>query len=348
MERVLTLRELNRTTLLRQLLLGRARLRATPAIERLAGLQAQWAPSPYVALWSRLEGFRREELERAIMRNSVVKAALMRATLHLVSAREFPLFSAAVRDAALIARTRGAVRPDLELVERVRELARERPVTRRDLHRLLGREGPVRTDNPDDLEIFRQVHWLAALAELEQVPECALWKPQRTTAFRVLEAEERDPLEARAHVIRRYLGAFGPASRADLATWSRVPLRDLDPALGTLRLRRFRDEDGRELLDLPRAPLAAADARAPVRLLPLWDQILLAYDRRERILPADYRPLVIARNGDVKQTFLVDGFVAGVWTMREGRVTLEPYAPLPVRVRRELEDEARRLEQFVR
>ena len=344
----MTLRELNRTTLLRQLLLARVRLPARDAIERLAGLQAQWAPSPYLALWSRLDGFRRDALERAIMRNFVVKAALMRATLHLVSAREFPLFSAAVRDAALVARTRGTVRPEPELVERVRELARERPVTRRDLHRLLGRDGPVRTDNPDDLEIFRQVHWLAALAELEQVPECALWRPQRTTAFRILAAEECEPLEARAHVIRRYLGAFGPASRADLATWSRVPLRDLDPALGTLRLRRFRDEHGRELLDLPRAPLAPADTPAPVRLLPLWDQILLAYDRRERILPTEYRPRVIQRNGDVKQTFLVDGFVAGLWTLRDGRVVLEPFDPLPRRARRELEEEARRLEAFVR
>ena len=346
MERLLTLRELNRTTLLRQLLLGRARLRATAAIERLAGLQAQWAPSPYVALWSRLEGFRREELERALRRDAVVKATLMRATLHLVSARDYPLFAAAVRDAQVAARTRGVEPPDPEFVERARALARERPVTRRDLYALLGHDGPVRPET--DFVLFRQVHWLLAGARLEQTPECALWSPQRITSFRILDGGDPDPGEARAHLVRRYLGAFGPASRADLATWSRVPLRDLDPALGTLRLRRFRDEHGRELLDLPHAPLAPADAPAPVRFLPLWDQVLLAYDRRERVLPADYRPLVIARNGDVKQTFLVDGFVAGVWTLREGRVVLEPYAPLPSRVRRELENEARRLEEFVR
>ncbi|MDQ3669739.1 MAG: winged helix DNA-binding domain-containing protein, partial [Actinomycetota bacterium] len=138
MERVLTLRELNRATLSRQLLLKRARLRAAAAIGRLAGLQAQWSPSPYVALWSRVEGFRREQLERALVRGSVVKATLMRATLHLVSAREYSLLAVAVREAQIGLRTRGVEPPPAAAVARALALAREGPVTRRDLYRLLG------------------------------------------------------------------------------------------------------------------------------------------------------------------------------------------------------------------
>ena len=186
MERVLTLRELNRTTLLRQLLLARPRLRPGVAIERLAGLQAQWAPSPYVALWSRLEGFRREDLARALRRDAVVKATLMRATLHLVSARDYGAFAAAVRDTQVAARTRGVEPPEPEVVERARALARERPVTRRDLHALLGHDGPVRPDT--DVRLLRQVHWLLALARLEQAPECAMWSPQRVTAASATKA----------------------------------------------------------------------------------------------------------------------------------------------------------------
>lgn len=120
------------------------------------------------------------------------------------------------------------------------------------------------------------------------------------------------------------------------------------PSLEALPLRRLRDESGRELVDLPRAPIAAGDARAPARLLPRWEEALLAYDRRERILPDEYRRVVIAKNGDIGETFLVDGVVAGFWRVDDGRVTLEPFAPLPLRVRRELEDEARRFEAFLR
>ena len=346
MERVLTFRELNRTTLLRQLLLARARLRVSTAIERIGALQAQWAPSPYVALWSRLEGFRREDLERALGRDAVVKATLMRATLHLVSRRDYGALAAAVRDAQLAARTRGVAPPEPELVERARALARSRAVTRRDLHALLGHEGPVRPDT--DVRLLRQVHWLLVLARLEQSPECALWSPQRVTTFRVLDAEEPEPLEARKHLVRRYLAAFGPASRADLSQWSGVAIRDLLPSLEALRLRRFRDESGRELLDLPRAPIVPGDAHAPARLLPRWEETLLAYERRERVLPDEYRGVVIAKNGDIHETFLVDGVVGGFWRVEKGRVALEPFAPLPLRARRALEDEARRFEAFLR
>jgi hypothetical protein len=150
------------------------------------------------------------------------------------------------------------------------------------------------------------------------------------------------------HLVRRYLAAFGPASRADLAQWTGLPLGVLEPGLEQLELRRFVDEAGRTLLDLPRAPLPDASVPVPVRFLPRWDNVLLAHDLRTRVLPEEYRKVVIAKNGDVAETFLVDGFVAGTWTLADGRVQLRPFAPLPGAARRELEDEASRLEAFVR
>jgi uncharacterized protein YcaQ len=345
-ERVLTLRELNRTTLLRQLLLRRARLSPVAAVERLAGLQAQWAPSPYVALWSRVEGFQRRSLERALTQDRVVKATLMRATLHLVSARDYPYFQAALREVVTAIRTRGVAPPPDDVVEAAVALARRRPVTRRDLLALLGHEGPLSA--AVDAGPHRQLQWLLVLADLEQAPASGHWSPTRVTSFRRLDLPLPDAAAGRAHLVRRYLRAFGPASRQDLATWSRARLRDLEPTLEALRLRRFRAEDGRELLDLPRAPLAAADLPAPVRFLPRWDQLLLAHDRRERVMHDDLRRVMIAPNGDVADSFLVDGWVAGRWRAEGGRVVVEPFDPLPLRVRRGLAEEARRLEAFLR
>ena len=347
MTRVLTLRELNRTTLLRQLLLERSRLGVAAAVTRLAGLQAQWAPSPYLALWARLEGFRRDALEQALLRGSVLKATLMRATLHLIGAADYPYLQSGVRDAVLALRTRGVPPPPKEAVERAVALAREQGrVTRRELLSILGHDRPLSAAT--DATPHRQLQWLLALAHLEQAPEAALWSPPRVTPFRRVELPLANPDAGRARLVRRYLGAFGPASRADLATWSRVPLRDLDPALASLRLRRFHGDDGRELLDLPRAPLAEATARASVRFLPRWDSLLLAHDRRDRVIRDDLRKVVIAQNGDVAETFLVDGFVAGTWRVDAGRVAWEAFEPLPVRVRREVDEESRRLAAFLR
>jgi hypothetical protein len=346
MERVLTLRELNRTTLMRQLLLKRARLRVVPAIERLAGLQAQWAPSPYLALWSRLEGFTRDALERALVRDAVIKATMMRATLHLVSRRDYPLLAAAVRAAQTARRLRGVAAPPPAAVERALALARTRPVTRRELLAVLGYDKPLSAAT--DPRPYRELQGLLVLAHLEQTPDAAMWTPPRVATFRAVDLELAPPEQGRTHLVRRYLAAYGPASRADLSQWSGVPVRELAPAVDALPLRTFRDETDRVLLDLPRARLASADAPAPVRFLPRWDEVVLAYDRRERILPNEYRRRVIAKNGDVAQTFLVDGFVAGTWELERGRVVPAPFEPLPTSVRRELADEARRLETFIR
>lgn len=342
-ERVLTVRELNRTTLLRQLLLRRERLPVVRAVERVAGLQAQWQPSPYIALWSRLEGFERPSLEQALARGMVVKALLMRATMHLVSARDYPYFDAAVREARTIARVRGRKPPAPELVERAVALTKERPRTRPELMRALGFDS--RTTDPDELRAYS---WVVALGRLEQTSEAAFWSFRGSPYLRPAEHELPPTDAAAAHLLRRYLAAFGPASRADVSAWSGVPIRDLAPAFEAVRLRRFRDEDGRELLDLPRAPIAQANVLAPPRLLPRWEELLLAHKDRSRVLPDEYRKTVIALNGDVNQAFLVDGFVAGAWRQEGDRVVLEPFAPLPRTARRELEDEAARLSAWLR
>jgi hypothetical protein len=342
-ERVLTLRELNRTTLLRQLLLRRERLSVARAIERVAALQAQWQPSPYVALWSRLERFECGSLERALARGSVVKALLMRATMHLVSARDYPSFDAAVREARTIARVRGRTPPPPELVERAVALTRERPRSRPELMKALGLDS--RTTDPDELRLYS---WVVALGRLEQTPEAAFWAFRGSPLLRPAEHELPPKDEAAAHLVRRYLAAFGPATRADVSAWSGVPIRDLAASLESMRLRSFRDKNGRELLDLPRAPLADASTPAPPRLLPRWEELLLAHKNRSRVLPDEYRKTVIALNGDVNQAFLVDGFVAGAWRHEGDRVMLEAFAPLPRAARRELEEEARRLAAWLR
>jgi hypothetical protein len=344
-ERVLTLRELNRTTLERQLLLRRGRLSPASAIERLAGLQAQWSPSPYLALWSRLEGFRRERLERALRRDAVLKATVMRATLHLVSARDYPFFASAVREAQTVARTRGVEPPPAAAVERATRLATERPVTRRELLAVLGHE--ERIDPLVDPRPLRQLHWLLVLAHLDQTPDSAMWTPARVVRFRNAGIRLAPLPEALEHLVARYLAAFGPASRADASAWSGVPVRDLGPAFESLSLRCFRDELGRELFDLPRAPILRSDEPAAPRLLPRWDNLLLAHKDRTRVLPDEYRPTVIRRNGDVQAAFLVDGFVAGLWHQENGKVVLEPFAPLPRATRRGLETEARQLEAWL-
>jgi hypothetical protein len=177
--------------------------------------------------------------------------------------------------------------------------------------------------------------------------ETALWHARRDGRFVAIEEPEAHvPVEARAEILRRYLAAFGPASRRDIVAWSMMHVPEIQRALDRLELRRFRDEHNRELLDVPRAPLPDAETHAPVRFLPKWDNVLLAFADRTRVLPEQYRKTVIRMNGDVAQTFLVDGFVAGTWRVEDGRVVPEPFAPLSRAVRREVEDEAGRLEAF--
>jgi hypothetical protein len=339
-ERVLTLRELNRTTLARQLLLERKRLSPNAVIERLVGMQAQWPPAPYVGIWTRTTSFRREALERELARASVVKATVMRQTLHLLTRRDYALLRAALSETNFPWQSQVAER----LAPSVRKLAATRPLTTAEALAHLEREHGL-------TGVDARRAWRAARvrAHLLHHHETALWNPRRDGRFVALdEPEAHVPVEARAEIFRRYFAAFGPASRRDISAWSMMHMPEIDAALERLEpLRRLRDENGRELLDAPRAPLPDAETPAPVRFLPKWDNVLLAFADRTRVLPEQYRKTVIRMNGDVAPTFLVDGFVAGIWRAENGRVALEPFAALSRSVRRELEDEAARLEAFL-
>ncbi|MGH3133466.1 MAG: winged helix DNA-binding domain-containing protein [Gaiellaceae bacterium] len=347
-ERVLTLRELNRATLARQLLLRRARLTARQAVQAVGALQAQLPSSPYLALWSRLDGFHREKLVRGLQRRAIVKATLMRGTLHLVSSADYLAYAGVfshTRSAELARRL-----DDRDLEEKARraaELASE-PRTRQELLELLS-ERPLRLD---DRPAWLVWHLIQAQAGLVLAPESAMWRRTTGRARFVSSAawlggRAADGPAAVDLVVRRYLRAFGPASVADAMQWTGLPATILRPQLERIATRRFRDEEGRPLFDLPRAPIPAGQTPVPPRLLPMWDSILLAHDDRSRVLPDEYRKLVIAKNGDVAQTFLVDGVVAGTWEVAADRVVLRPFAPLPRVARRELEEEAGRLEAWL-
>ena len=345
-ERVLTLKELNRATLARQLLLERKKIGVLPAIERLAGMQAQWPPSPYVGLWSRVTGFRRESLERAILRGDVVKPTVMRGTLHLVTARDYRIFWTALRDMPTWYDDTHLAHA-LKALEGARELAEKTPLTHKEGLAYLEREH----GHTDDHTRRRIFHAVRRRAHLLHVPESALWSGRPLGVFHPYpEPEPMEVLAARTELVRRYLAAFGPSTRADIADWSGLRVSDFADALDALEpLRRFRDENGRELLDLQRAPLPPADTPAPVRFLPKWDNTLLAHADRRRVLPEELRKTVIAKNGDVTQTFLVDGIVAGSWTAdKKGKIALTPFAPLPRTTRRDVEEETARLEAWLR
>jgi Winged helix DNA-binding domain len=342
-DRVLTRRELNRATLARQLLLERKRIGVLPAIERLAGLQGQWPPSPYIGLWSRLAGFKRETLERAVLQGDVVKPTVMRGTLHLITARDYPMFWWALRDMPTWYDDTHLAHA-LKSVSRMRTLAESGQLVHKEAVALLV------SDGHEELEARRIFHALRRRAHLLHTRDSALWRGRPSAIFHAHpEPEPMEILAARSELVRRYLGAFGPSTRADIADWSGLRVTDFAGALEALEpLRRFRDENGRELLDLPRAPLPPADTPAPVRFLPKWDNTLLAHADRRRVLPDELRKTVIAKNGDVTQTFLVDGVVAGSWSYdKKGKVSIEPFAPLPRTARRDVDDEAARLEAWL-
>ena len=339
-DRVLTLRELNRATLGRQLLLRRKRLSPTAVIERLVGLQAQSPQAPYVGIWTRTTSFRRRSLERELKSARIVKANVMRQTLHLVTRRDYALLRAAISESNHPDQWPEAKR----LGPSVRALAEAGPVTSTEAHVYLEREHGL-------AGVDARRAWRAARIRSHVLHhhESALWNPPPESRFVALEEPEgHDPVEARAEVLRRYLAAFGPATRKDIDVWSMMRMPQIKPALERLEpLRRFRDEHGAELLDVQRAPLPDAETPVPVRFLPKWDNVLLAFADRSRVLPEQYRKAVIRVNGDVAQTFLVNGFVAGIWRADNGRVVLEPFAKLPRPVQRDVEDEAGRLEVFL-
>lgn len=335
-ERTLTQRDLNRALLARQLLLERVRLPISRALERIGGIQDQYAPNAYIRLWSCLEGFRRDDLTRALERRTVVQATLMRSTIHVVSRRDFWPFAVAIRAAQREWLVRAWKVPVPELERQADRL------------RALLADGPRRAE---ELATVSRT-WDPAL-NLVRVPPSGTWERRRANlielADRWLGPEDSTEADAGVLLVRRYLAAFGPASRDDIASWAGLKRAHVNPVLERLTLRRFRDEVGGELLDLPRAPLPHPDTPAPVRFLPTWDAVLLVHARRTGVLPEEYRPRIFpTRMPQSVGTFLVDGAVAGTWRFEDGRIRWEPFARLDRPTRLEVDDEAERLAAFHR
>lgn len=343
---MLTTRQLNRALLARQLLLERTDVSLTDALERIAGLQTQYAPSAYVGLWSRLRGFQRGALTQALEQRRAVQATLMRATIHIVSARDYHLFAAGVRkdrrEQWFRAQRRQLDGIDMDAVaERIREHLAQGPMRAPELQRRLGDEGYPRL-----AAVSANV-----LVDIVRVPPSGTWERRRADLYGLAEdwvgPSTVTAGEGLEHLTRRYLAAFGPASLGDLASWAGLPVTPLRAVLDGLELRSFRDESGVELLDVPGAPLPDPETPVPVRFLPTWDATLLVHARRTQILPEEYRPRVFnTKTPHSVATFLVDGAVAGSWRYERGRVRLEPFAPLPRAVQQELDEEAERLTAF--
>jgi hypothetical protein len=330
-ERTLTQRELNRALLARQLLLERARLSLPRALERMGGLQAQYAPSMYIGLCSRVEGFERDALTRALERRSVVQGTLLRSTIHLVSRADYWPFAVAAKEARRMWWLR----------------ARPEPFTDREMRVALG-DGALRRAELDDLVGKARAQGVGLWVDMVRAPPSGTWERRRADLYAAAEGwlgpPDVDPDDALDHLVRRYLAAFGPASRDDVASFTGMRIGDVAPALERLTLRRFRSEDGEELLDLPRAPLPDPETPAPVRLLPTWDATLLVHARRTGILPEEHRPRIFnVRSPQSSPTFLVDGAVAGTWRYDDGRIALEPFERLDRATMRALREEADRM-----
>lgn len=327
--RTLSLRELNRTLLRRQLLAARKRIPVATAIGRLVALQAQYAPSPYVALWSRVEGFRKEQLTAALTDGSVVKAGSLRTTLHVMTREAYPALASAYIDSQ-----RGRTAGLGVDVEALRAAVGEQPVSSTQLFEL-----GYRVLETDD-------RWTVAFAyrALPFVRTAPLgpWPHTKVSPFLLWREPLPDPAESAFQVVRGYVAAYGPASRADVVQFTGFRIGQVAPALDGLRT--FEDERGVVLYDLPRAPIEAADAPAPVRFLPAFDSVILAHRDRSRIVPAEYIETVFnKKNATTKNTFTVDGFVAGAWRIEKKRISVEPFAPLPARTRRAVDAEAERV-----
>ena len=347
---VLSTLRLNRALLARQLLLRRRRITPLDAVEHLVGIQSQAPRAAYVGLWTRVAGFRPQALERLMLDRSVVRVALMRSTIHLVSAHDClplrdlvqPAISRPSRHAA--ARRAAGVEDD-ELAQRARALLDAEPRTLRELGELLRERWPACDADALAMGVRENV-------PLVQIPPRGLWDRGGVPSHAAAETWLGDSRARRismADLVRRYLAAYGPASVQDAQTFT--GLTGLRAVFEGLRpdLRTFRDEAGGELFDVANAPRPMGRTRAPVRFLPEFDNILLSHARRERILPAGTMSLLSLGNG-LRPGFLVDGFVAGTWKLRAARrsTTLEvkPFARLPAATRRELEDEGRRLLAF--
>jgi hypothetical protein len=335
------------------MLLDREPLAVPDAVERLVGLQAQVPNPPYIGLWTRLRYFQRDGLTHLLEQREVIRATLMRATLHLMTARDYLLLRPALQP-ALTRSLRSIAGKRLEgldldrLVATARTSVEESPRTFTELRDLLSGLEPDR--DPSAL-----AYLVRTQLPLVQVPPGGTWgtggSPNHALTESWLGERLAAPNESLRALLLRYLAAFGPASVKDIQTWSGLvrlkdPIEELRP-----ELRIFRDESGTELFDLPDAPLPPADAPAPPRFVPEYDNLVLAHADRTRVIADEHRSRVFLSAARVRATFLLDGFAVGTWKIErtKGAVTLviEPFEPLPQEPRDALLEEGERLIRFV-
>ncbi len=318
----LTARQLNRATVARQMLLRRETLDVGEAVKRLVALQAQSPASPYLALWNRLADFDPTDLDRAFIDHIVVKASLIRLTLHAVHVADYPEFHN-----AMLPSLRGSVLYDdrfkstgLSIADADALLPHLAEFT------LEPRRGPEIEDLLEGLVGERQprVWWaLRRFAPLHHAPAGRPWSfGERASYETATAAKAGSREESEERLVLRYLQALGPATSADFGQFTILRQPVISRAMRALgdRVEEIEGPNGQKLYDVPGAVLPHEDTPAPPRLLPMWDNVLLAYFDRSRIIPPDYKPLVIKRNGDVLPTVLVDGYVAGVWRPVDGGI----------------------------
>jgi Winged helix DNA-binding domain len=353
---VLSQRRLNRATLARQLLLEPSGFDVVRVVEQIGGLQAQEPASPYIGLWARSAEFTTTDLDAALQARAVVKGSLMRATLHLVSAAEYrSLWPVTVPMIGHIRRQDRIKPPSSRQLTALRRRVRSFTSTPQSLSALRDHIGEA-----DGMAADEVLWWLRRRLPLAHVPTGGAWSFGRRPMIADADAWLRDgkwasPDAGVEHLVRRYLGGFGPASMADMARWSGLSVGRLRFGVEAVEaagdLRRFRSEGGRSLIDVADAPLPHEDVPAPVRLLPMWDSTVLAFADRTRIVADQDRPKIVATNGDTLPVFLVDGMVGGRWwAIAEGertRIELEPFRRLRAADRRALEELADRLAAFV-
>jgi hypothetical protein len=350
-DRILKLRELNRATLSRQMLLAREALPVPAAIERLVGMQAQLASAPYVGLWTRLGDFKREDLAGQIRKRKVIKATLMRATLHLCTAEDYARFRTTLQPVLVGIASAGAKRLGAEFdLEKVLKAARkfigEKPRGFAEISEMLAKLIP-------DADVGAMRYSVRTHIPLVQVPISGGWSYSNKPEFTLAEewiGRKTAPKDNLPELVTRYLAAFGPASVADAQTWLGMKLKDtfenLKPQLQT-----YRGEGRTELFDLPDKPLPAEDVPAPVRFLPEYDNLLLSHSNRTRVVADEYRPKVFLPGLRVAATILVDGFVRGAWKVEKTKtaaaLVIEPFDKLTKKDRAALTEEGERLVRFV-
>ncbi|HEY7332337.1 MAG TPA: winged helix DNA-binding domain-containing protein [Candidatus Limnocylindria bacterium] len=315
-------------------------------VEGMGGLQTQHAPSGYIGLWSRLEGMARDDYTAALEGRRLVQGWVMRATIHTVTAADYWPMAVAVREPRRDLWRRSWRADDARMAEAarvVREELADGPLRQRELVARTAARGFSR----------EETNGAALWVDLVRVPPHGTWERPRADRYELAErwlpvAEPPGEDAARAFLLRRYLGGFGPASLADAASWMGVAVADLRPLAGRMELRRFRDEAGRELLDNPDGPLPDPETPAPPRFIGSFDAMLLTQARRTGVLPEAFRPIIFnTRTPRSWHTFLLDGRVAGTFRYDRAGVSLEPLRRLTAAERAALDDEAHRLERFV-